>query len=115
MDCADGTLDASCYSPPRDRPLAVDANRADRPGGRGAVPPGAQVSPPPLININWDEFRFLSRIYELDRGELGSAFQTFHVELFRWLLGTPGNEADQVIAGRTFAFALRPASSYRSS
>ena len=66
----------------------------------------------PLININWDEFRFLSRIYELDRGELGSAFQTFHVELFRWLLGTPGNEADQVIAGRTFAFALRLASSY---
>jgi hypothetical protein len=66
----------------------------------------------PLININWDEFRFLSRIYELKRGELGSAFQTFHVELFRWLARVPGNEADQVIAGRTFAFALRLASSY---
>ncbi len=65
-----------------------------------------------LININWDEFRFLSRIYEFERGELGSAFQTFHVELFRWLARVPGNEADQVIAGRTFAFALRLASSY---
>lgn len=66
----------------------------------------------PLININWDEFRFLSRIHEFDRGELGTAFQTFHVELFRWLAGIPGNEADQVVAGRTIVFGLRLASSF---
>lgn len=61
----------------------------------------------PLINVNWDEFYFLSRIHELDRGELQAAFQTFHVRLFTWLLSMPGVEVDQVIAGRWFAFALR--------
>jgi hypothetical protein len=66
----------------------------------------------PLLNINWDEFRFLSRIHEFDRGELGTAFQTFHVEFFRWLAGISGNEVDQVIAGRTVAFGLRLTSAF---
>lgn len=61
----------------------------------------------PLINVNWDEFYFLSRIHELDRGELGSAFQSFHVRLFGWLASVPGDEVDQAVAGRQFAFVLR--------
>lgn len=63
-----------------------------------------------LVNINWDEFRFLSRIHEFNRGELGTAFQTFHVELFRWLPRLPGNAVDQVIVGRLIAFGLGLAS-----
>jgi hypothetical protein len=60
-----------------------------------------------VVNVNWDEFRFLSRIHELQRGELATAFQTFHVRLFAWLPGVAVNEVDQVIAGRMVAFALR--------
>jgi hypothetical protein len=64
-----------------------------------------------LVNVNWDEFRFLSRIHELDRGELTTGFQTFHVRLFGWIPGVATNEVDQVIAGRRVAFLLRVGSS----
>jgi hypothetical protein len=62
------------------------------------------------ININWDEFLFLSRVHEFQRGELTSAFQTFHVHLFQWLISVPGNEIEQMFAARYVAFALRVAS-----
>ena len=62
------------------------------------------------ININWDEFLFLSRVHEFDRGTLASAFQTFHVHLFQWLVAVRGNEVDQVLAARYTAYALRVAS-----
>ena len=62
------------------------------------------------ININWDEYLFLSRVHELNRGELASAFQTFHVHLFQWLTAVPGNEVDQVLAARYTIYALRVAS-----
>lgn len=64
----------------------------------------------PRININWDEFLFLSRVHEFHRGELTSAFQTFHVHLFAWLVSVPGNEIDQMLAARYVTFALRIAS-----
>ena len=65
----------------------------------------------PLVNINWDEFRYLSKVHEFDRGQLFTAFQTFHVRLFAWLPNVPGNEVDQVVAGRAAMFLLRLATS----
>lgn len=59
------------------------------------------------VNVNWDEFRFLSRIHELHRGELSAALQTFHVRLFGWVPGVAGGIVDQVLAGRTAMFILR--------
>lgn len=59
------------------------------------------------INVNWDEFLFLSRVHEFHRGDLGTAFQTFHVHLFQWLVAVRGNEVDQIIAARYAMFAMR--------
>ena len=64
-----------------------------------------------LINVNWDEFLYLSRVHEFHRGDLTSAFQTFHVHLFRWLVGVAGNEIDQILAARLVVFGLRVATS----
>lgn len=51
-------------------------------------------------NINWDEYLFLSWIHAFADGRLTEPFQTFHVQLLRWLAGLPTAEADQVVAGR---------------
>lgn len=59
------------------------------------------------INVNWDEFLYLSKVYAYQRGALTTAFQTFHVHLFGWLTVVPGTEVDQVLAGRLAAFVLR--------
>ena len=61
------------------------------------------------ININWDEFLYLSQVLQFDRGELTTAFQTFHVHLFQWLVRVPGNEIDQMLAARYALFGLRVA------
>jgi hypothetical protein len=97
--------------------LASDAVLRDE-AGRRPAPGKARASAIPLIlvciavcaglqlhlvwtqAINWDEFRFLSDVYALERGDLGLAVQTFHVHFFRWLIGRFGNEIDQVIAAR---------------
>lgn len=67
---------------------------------------GLQATLAFLQPINWDEFRFLSDIHLLARGELEAAVLTFHAHFFRWLLWLPGNEVDQVIAGRVAMLAL---------
>lgn len=59
------------------------------------------------INVNWDEFLYLSRVYDFMRGDLAPAFQSFHVQLFRWLPSLAGHEVDKVIAGRTAMYPLR--------
>ena len=53
-----------------------------------------------IIEINWDEFYFLSQIYDYQRGELTNALQTIHVHLFGWLTSLPDNEIIQVEVGR---------------
>ena len=58
-----------------------------------------------LINVfrreaNWDEFHFLSLIFEHRRGELTQALQTFHVHLFSWLTALPTDELGMIVAGR---------------
>jgi hypothetical protein len=58
------------------------------------------------INIGWDEFHFLSKVYDYHRGELTDALQTFHVHLFGWIPALGGNEVDQVIAGRAVYYVL---------
>jgi hypothetical protein len=64
----------------------------------------------PSLNVHWDEFQFLSRIHEFQRGDLNTAFQTFHVHLFGWLATVRDTEVDQVVAGRYVMYALRVAS-----
>lgn len=56
--------------------------------------------------INWDEFRFLADVHQLERRELTWPIQTFHAHLFGWLLWLPGNEIDQIIAARVVMLAL---------
>ena len=58
------------------------------------------------LNINWDEFHFLSRIYEHRSGVLSARLQTLHVHLFGWLPAVSMSEVDQVVAARSVLFAL---------
>jgi hypothetical protein len=52
------------------------------------------------LNINWDEFHFLSDVHELTRGELTLTFQTAYTHVFRWLTLLNVDEVGQVMAGR---------------
>ena len=52
------------------------------------------------LNIHWDEFLFLSQIFDLREGRLGDAFQTFHTQIFRPLLWLPFQETGLIVAGR---------------
>jgi len=56
--------------------------------------------------INWDEFYFLSFIYEHQRGELTKALQTFHVHFFGWLPTVGGSEIRQIEAARLVMLAF---------
>src|SRR4051812_18833083 len=51
------------------------------------------------ININWDEFLFLSHVHSLVRGDLGSVFQTAYTHLFTWLPAL-GDEMTEIIVAR---------------
>lgn len=51
-------------------------------------------------NVNWDEFFFLSLVFDYVRGTLATPIQTFHVHLFGWLTRVQGQEVDQVIVAR---------------
>lgn len=56
--------------------------------------------------INWDEFYFLSRIYEYRRGALSDTLQTFHVHFFFWLTALPLDEIGQIFVARFVMLAL---------
>ena len=58
------------------------------------------------ININWDEFYFLSHVYSLRRGDLATAFQTAYAHLFLWLPRIPGDEITQIEAARGLMLLL---------
>ncbi len=51
--------------------------------------------------VNWDEFHYLSLVFEHRRGELHQALQTFHVHLFSWLALLPVHEFGMVVAARS--------------
>ena len=57
------------------------------------------------LNINWDEYFFLSHVYAFLDGRLTAPFQTFHVHLFAWLPALPLSEADQIGIGRMVMLA----------
>ena len=61
------------------------------------------------ININWDEFFYLSHVYAYGRGELVIRLQTFHVHLFGWLARVGGTEVDQIFAARAVMLACSAA------
>lgn len=52
------------------------------------------------LNINWDEFFYLSQVHSAARGELTQALQTGFVHLFAWLPWIGGDEVAQVNAAR---------------
>ena len=52
------------------------------------------------LNINWDEFFFLSLVHDFVRGDVELNLQTFHVHFFGWLPRVALNEVDQVVAAR---------------
>ena len=58
-----------------------------------------------FLNINWDEYYFLSQIYDFRMGRLAMPMQTFHVELLEWLTALPLSEPDQIVVGRVFMLA----------
>jgi hypothetical protein len=58
------------------------------------------------INVNWDEFFFLSHVYALERGELGLFLQGAYAHAFRWITGTGGDEVEQVVRLRLVMCAL---------
>ena len=58
------------------------------------------------INVNWDEFFFLSHVYALERGELGLFLQGAYTHAFRWITGTGGHEVDQIVRLRLVMCAL---------
>lgn len=64
------------------------------------------------ININWDEFRFLSRIYDYLRGDTVQKLQTFYIHFFTWLPAISVSEVDQIIAGRQVMYVLSIGSSF---
>jgi hypothetical protein len=49
------------------------------------------------INVNWDEFYFLTQVYALARGELDLFLQGAYAHAFLWVTGTGGDEVDQVV------------------
>lgn len=58
------------------------------------------------ININWDEFYFLSHIHALARGDLNQPFQTAYTYLFAWLPHLGHDEIEQILIARIAMFVL---------
>ena len=62
-----------------------------------------------VLEINWDEFFYLSNLYAYERGELTKALQSFQVHLLACLTAIPGDEIAQVEAGRFVMLACEAA------
>jgi hypothetical protein len=58
------------------------------------------------VNINWDEFFFLSEIHALLRGDLHSSFQTAYTRLFGWLTLLGEHEVARINIARFGMLAL---------
>lgn len=62
------------------------------------------------LNINWDEFFYLSQVHGAARGELNQALQTAFTHLFLWLPRIEGDEIVQIHAARVLMVVLLGAS-----
>ncbi len=51
-------------------------------------------------NINWDEFLYLSKIYDYQVGRAVAPVQSFYIHFFGWLTNIKGWEMEQIIAAR---------------
>lgn len=60
-----------------------------------------------IQKINWDEFFYLSHIYEAQSGTLDKALQMAHIYLFGWVTHIPGGEMVQITVGRLFMWAAQ--------
>jgi len=58
------------------------------------------------VNLNWDEFYFLTHVHSLVRGELAAGLQTAYTHLFRWLPGSGGDEIAQLHVARVLMWLL---------
>lgn len=58
------------------------------------------------LNINWDEFYFLSHVYSLIRGDLVLLLQGAYTHVFTWLPALGGDEVHQINAARAVMVAL---------
>lgn len=59
-----------------------------------------------VLDINWDEFFYLSHVHQYLRGELAAQFQVFHVHLFSWLPLVADDEVPQIIAARLVMYGM---------
>jgi hypothetical protein len=64
------------------------------------------------INVNWDEFYFLSNVYSLVRGELALLLQGPYTHLFTWVTYLDMQEVDQIIVLRVLMWTLLVLSSW---
>lgn len=64
----------------------------------------------PRLNINWDEFLFLSQIHAAARGELTQGLQTSYTQVFVWMTRLAGDEIAQIHVGRVLMVTLLGAS-----
>jgi hypothetical protein len=60
----------------------------------------------PRLNINWDEFLFLSQVHAATRGELTQGLQNSYTHLFAWLPYLPGDEISQIRVARVLMVVL---------
>lgn len=52
------------------------------------------------FNVNWDEFYFLSLVFEYSNGTLSQSLQTFHVHLLGWMSSLDWDEIRLTLLGR---------------
>jgi hypothetical protein len=57
-------------------------------------------------NINWDEYNYLSTIYDYQSGRKIAPIQSFHVHFFGWLTSISGGEIQQIFIARYFQLSL---------
>lgn len=62
--------------------------------------------------VNWDEFFYLSQIYDFIEGRLTKPLQYGHVFLFAWVDLVPGNEIGQIIVLRLVMSGLQIATAF---
>ena len=60
----------------------------------------------PKINVNWDEFLYLSNIYNYESGRYIPTLQTIYIHFFGWLKNISGNEISQILVARYAYLAL---------
>ncbi len=59
-----------------------------------------------LRNVNWDEFYYLSQVYDAVSQRPVKPLQTFHVRLFPWLAGSAETEIDEINFARKLLLGL---------